>query len=173
MLFPFPATPLSLSHVRHALNSLRTFEYENFHRHSVDQWLANRSDFCDTLLNVLWQHFFAKNSGLALFAVGGYGRQEMFPHSDWDLLLLTQGELSTDTAEKIREFWQFLWDCGIQLGQSVRTLNDCLRLGQKDISIATNLFERRFLCGDANLAAALDCLMARPEFWPKKCYHYP
>ncbi|MGQ0565685.1 MAG: [protein-PII] uridylyltransferase [Gemmobacter sp.] len=89
---------------------------------------------------------------LAVIAVGGYGRAEMAPHSDVDLLFLSPWKI-TPWAESVTETMLYLlWDLKLKVGHASRTVKDCLRLGRDDITIRTALLEHRFLAGHRPLA---------------------
>ena len=93
---------------------------------------------------------------IAVLAVGGYGRAEMAPHSDVDLLFLFPWKI-TPWAEKIIESMLYvLWDLKLKVGHSSRTVKDCIRLGREDITIRTALLEHRFVAGEVTLAEDLD-----------------
>ncbi|TDQ57138.1 UTP--GlnB (protein PII) uridylyltransferase GlnD [Mesocricetibacter intestinalis] len=151
-------------------DALKRNELENFSHTDINALIANRTLFCDRLLIELWHFFGLEREGLTLVAVGGYGRQEMFPLSDLDFLILTRAPVTEHRAQKISRFVQFLWDCGFDVGHAVRTLADCEREGKKDISIATNLLESRYLSGDKNLFAELSLLLRQQEFWPASAF---
>ncbi|ARU64942.1 [protein-PII] uridylyltransferase [Histophilus somni] len=144
---------------------LKQFELTYFQRFSVDQLIHNRSVFCDQLLIHLWQFFQFEQNHLALIAVGGYGREELFPLSDLDVLLLVEDEPTIELEEKIAHFFRFLWDCGFEVGHSVRTLAQCEQSGREDITIATNLLESRYLCGQQDLFEKLTALLQQKNFW--------
>ncbi len=93
---------------------------------------------------------------LAVLAVGGYGRFEMAPHSDVDLLFLTPYKITAWAESVIESTLYMLWDLRLKVGHSSRTIRDCLRLGREDITIRTALLEHRFLEGDRALAEELD-----------------
>lgn len=129
--------------------------------------IAIRSHYLDKLLQRLWQiNGFETTPQLSLIAVGGYGRQELHPLSDIDLLILSQHPLTTTNTTKIGQFITLLWDLGFQIGHSVRSLDECLQVGQADLSIATNLFESRLICGDQSLFQALQQAIFSDYFWP-------
>lgn len=86
---------------------LKQFELTHFQQFSVDQLIHNRSVFCDQLLIHLWQFFQFEQNHLALIAVGGYGREELFPLSDLDVLLLVEHEPTIELEEKIAHFFSF------------------------------------------------------------------
>ncbi|SDO27466.1 UTP--GlnB (protein PII) uridylyltransferase, GlnD [Lutimaribacter pacificus] len=93
---------------------------------------------------------------LALFAVGGYGRGEMAPQSDVDLLFLTPHKITPWAESVIESMLYILWDLRLKVGHSSRTIRDCIRLGSDDFTIRTALLEHRWLGGDAQLARDLD-----------------
>mgnify|MGYP003112197569 FL=1 len=93
---------------------------------------------------------------IAVFAVGGYGRGEMAPHSDVDLLFLTPYKITPWAESVIESMLYMLWDLRLKVGHSSRTIRDCLRLGGEDYTIRTALLENRFLAGEADLAEKLN-----------------
>ncbi|MDR0810275.1 MAG: [protein-PII] uridylyltransferase [Gemmobacter sp.] len=93
---------------------------------------------------------------LAVLAVGGYGRTEMAPFSDVDLLFLTPREVTPRAESVIETMLYILWDLKLRVGHSSRTVEDCLRLGREDVTIRTALLEHRFITGNAALARDLD-----------------
>ena len=130
----------------------------------VDALVAQRARTLDALLAEIWRHWFERNDNLALLAVGGYGRGELHPHSDVDLLILARKPQAA--RDQIAAFVRLLWDLKLDIGHSVRTVADCRREAAHDITVATTLMERRRLAGSARLAAKLDQLLARRSFWP-------
>ncbi len=170
MLFsPILSSPLTPSAVKIERENLKQFELENFSRYSIFELIENRSNFYDALLIQLWQDMgLSELQGIALIAVGGYGRREMFPLSDLDFLILVEQMPSPEIEEKITQFIQFLWDCGFEVGNSVRTLEQCESEGKQDITIATNLLEARFLAGNRPHFDALNELVKNAGFWSKE-----
>lgn len=92
---------------------------------------------------------------IAVIAVGGYGRAEMAPHSDVDLLFLTPYKVTGWAESLIESMLYMLWDLKLKVGHATRTVDDCLRLARDDITIRTALLERRFLAGHEPLARDL------------------
>ena len=92
---------------------------------------------------------------LSLIAVGGYGRGEMAPYSDVDLLFLTPYKITPWAESLIESMLYMLWDLKLKVGHASRTVKDCLRLAREDYTIRTSLVELRFLAGDAELAQNL------------------
>lgn len=106
----------------------------------------------DQLLRRAWALFFDPQAGdIALIAVGGYGRAELLPGSDIDLLILLAEGAEAGHEDAIRAFLTNLWDMGVEVGHSVRTVADCVERGRQDITIATNLLEARHLTGSHDL----------------------
>lgn len=92
---------------------------------------------------------------LSLLAVGGYGRGEMAPHSDVDLLFLTPKQITPWAERAIESMLYILWDLRLKVGHASRTVRDCLKLGREDFTIRTALMEHRYLTGDADLPKEL------------------
>jgi [protein-PII] uridylyltransferase len=92
---------------------------------------------------------------VAVLGVGGYGRAEMAPHSDVDLLFLTPWKITPWAESVIETMLYLLWDLKLKVGHSSRTVKDCLRLGREDITIRTALLEHRYVCGFEPLALEL------------------
>ena len=122
-----------------------------------DAWalLRERSAFVDAALVQLWTSFDFPSS-LALAAVGGYGRGELFPSSDIDLLILLPREASKTTQEKLERLVGHFWDIGLEIGHSVRTIPECLEAAKQDITVQTALLEARLLTGNAKLFASFE-----------------
>ena len=116
-------------------------------------WCRRYSDLVDAWIAELWAEVAPGSSGVALIATGGYGRAELCPQSDLDLLLLTT---STSQGEALASrLWYPIWDQGLKLGHSVRTLNQALELSRDDLDTATALLTVRHLCGDPSLTEDL------------------
>ena len=106
----------------------------------------------DGLLIELWSKLEA-NSECCLIAVGGYGRGELYPHSDIDLLLLTpdQPKAHSTLNQGIEQLIGLMWDIGLNVGHSVRSLEECISEAEKDVTVQTNLLESRLLAGDEDI----------------------
>jgi [protein-PII] uridylyltransferase len=91
----------------------------------------------------------------ALVGVGGYGRGELFPYSDVDVLILLSEPADAITRAKLEELVQLLWDLGLEIGHSIRTIDDCMSESKADITVQTSLLEARLVSGDAALFAQL------------------
>jgi len=101
---------------------------------------------------------------IALMALGGYGRGEMAPHSDVDLLFLTPYKITGWAESVIESMLYVLWDLHLKVGHSSRTVKDCIRLAKEDYTIRTSLLETRYLDGDAALADELSARLAKDVF---------
>jgi [protein-PII] uridylyltransferase len=116
--------------------------------------IACRTSRVDELVRTRWQgtHGQAMPGGIALVAVGGYGRAELFPHSDIDLLILTPDE-KTQAAikEPLGLFLRDLWDEGLHISQSVHVPLECNQIDSTNAELAVSLLDRRFLAGDEAL----------------------
>ncbi|MFN4148182.1 MAG: [protein-PII] uridylyltransferase [Rhodocyclaceae bacterium] len=106
----------------------------------------------DRVLRHLW-HSNGMDRRLALIAVGGYGRGELYPASDVDLLILLPEADHDHHAPQLETLVGMLWDIGLEIGHSVRTIEQCLAEAARDITIQTSLLEARFLCGNRDLFA--------------------
>jgi len=100
-----------------------------------------------------------------LVAVGGYGREEMHPASDVDLLLLLKEEPDDKSSEQLSDFVTTLWDFGLEIGHSVRTLDECVSEAEKDLTVITNLIESRYLCGNQDLFKQLHDKISVDKIW--------
>ena len=116
----------------------------------VHQILLRQSHFIDRLLAQAWDGL-DMPACAALVAVGGYGRGTLSPFSDVDLLILLDRPADPDEERLIERFVGCLWDCGLEIGMSTRTLDECIEQSLRDITIQTNLLEARRICGSADL----------------------
>ena len=120
----------------------------------VKSTLIRLAKLADKLLIQLW-HNAGFDQGEALIAVGGFGRGELFPSSDVDVLVLlpdgVNAEESPVLKAKLEAFIGSCWDTGLEIGSSVRTLSDCMDESAKDITVQTSLLESRFLTGRKSL----------------------
>jgi [protein-PII] uridylyltransferase len=108
----------------------------------------------DGVLAEAW-HAVALPADTALVGVGGYGRGELFPYSDVDLLILLAEPANAITQAKLEELVQMLWDLGLEIGHSIRTVDECMSESAADITVQTSLLEARLVDGDAALFAQL------------------
>ncbi len=134
-------------------------------RAPMRELLAGQSRLIDTLLkHTLRQHESALHE-LTLVPTGGYGRGELFPGSDVDLLLLHRRHISATTARAVEALLTELWDAGLRVGHAVRTVADCVQLARADVSEATALMEGRRLAGDPALYQQLRTALTPGRIW--------
>ncbi len=140
-----------------------------WNREEIAAIIAERVAFFDDLIGELWQRHFNTEDEALLLAVGGYGRRELHPGSDIDLLILCPEPRRHKAA--IEAFLRNLYDLNLEIGHSVRTVRDCAKQAATDITVATALFERRRLTTPTTAAQGLlleklDRVLSRPRLWP-------
>lgn len=126
--------------------------------------------FMDELLKQAWKlhknQLSVPDNDVALVAVGGYGRGELHPYSDIDIQLL----MARDQYDQVREFTEtfvrFLWDIGLDVGHSIRSIKDCVKEAKQDVTVMTNLLESRLLIGDPDLLQKMDERIRHTRVWP-------
>ena len=158
----------SLQQFKQRLKQKDTELRQKFNPHkSVSKLLKEKSDFIDEILSGCWQHFLGDYaSRLTLCAVGGYGRRELFPYSDIDLVVLLDSDDTSPYQEALSGFFTFLWDIGLKPGQSVRTVKQCVEAAIADQTIITSLMENRLITGSAALHKALKQQITPDKIWP-------
>ena len=134
---------------------------------SVGVLVQQRSQLMDELLSRAWSLFIPPDTpACALVAVGGYGRGELHPASDIDLLILLANDHGEACPDGIEQFLAFLWDLGLTVGHSVRTVTECREQAVQDITIMTNLLESRFLTGDRHSYLQMCTETDADHIWP-------
>jgi [protein-PII] uridylyltransferase len=128
------------------LNLIKAF----LKKRDSQSYLNNHSFLIDKALIKLWGDLEFKNTA-CLIACGGYGRQELFPYSDIDLLILIPKNFNKSLSQKIEQFISLVWDLGLRIGHSVRNINETKKEINKDITVQTNLLESRYIDGDKAL----------------------
>ena len=139
---------------------------------NIDQIIAARSRFFDGLITDLWSAIpwpIGADTQIALFAVGGYGRGELHPFSDIDLLIVTDDPPRYRAG--IETFVQNLWDLKLDIGHSVRTVAECKSEAERDIQTATAILERRPLRGTLAFDRQVGSLFATDEIWPSAKFY--
>ena len=133
----------------------------------VDGLVRLRAGLVDRLLVYLWRrHGGTLCASVALVAVGGYGRGELHPASDVDILLLSAEDLPPGGEGALSSFLAALWDAGLEVGHSVRTIAQCREAARTDITVTTTLMEARLLDGPAELLQALEDAVGPDSVWP-------
>ena len=137
----------------------------------VVQLVHARAWFVEQLLLLAWRKVVPFVGELSLVAVGGYGRGELHPHSDIDLLILLGDDLGDDfPKEEIEAFVQLLWDAGFYLGHSVRTAAECAEDAAADVVTTTTFMESRLLAGSRELLAGMLESVSPERIWSGKAF---
>jgi [protein-PII] uridylyltransferase len=137
----------------------------------VNTVVYGRSNLTDQLINVIYAFLFKElDQKIALIAVGGYGRGELHPKSDIDLMILLQEEEDQQTKDLLEKFLTLLWDIRLEIGHSVRTIEECVEESIKDITVATNLMESRLLAGSEMLFAQMKDVTSSDHIWDSKSF---
>ena len=138
---------------------------------SVVDLVHERAAIVDTLLTELWHTHIGDLTGqLALVAVGGYGRGELHPSSDVDIMLLLPKRFDKNGNELISAFVTALWDVGLEIGHSVRTVKQCLLQAKADLTVATTLMEARLIDGPQSLFDKMSRAVAPERIWPSRLF---
>jgi [protein-PII] uridylyltransferase len=175
-LFPIEySTPLAVSSpfistqdICQLSRDFQQWQKDKFPYVEVSILVSTRSEFVDKILHKLWCQHNLDEDQISLLAVGGYGRGELHPYSDVDILLLTQEKISDALSEKISAFITQLWDVKLDIGHSVRSVKECVKQAKSEVTIATNLMEMRQICGNEALTQNLYPLLAKDGFWTSK-----
>lgn len=141
---------------------------ECFKQHlNTSELIHHRSNVIDEVLTHIWSYLGLSQHKLCLIAVGGYGRGELHPHSDIDLLILGEDSSAIEQASSaLQDFITLLWDLNLEIGHSVRSLDECQKRAAEDLTIITNLLESRLLCGKLSLHNTLKERIDTDKLWP-------
>ncbi|MDM8560247.1 [protein-PII] uridylyltransferase [Candidatus Parabeggiatoa sp. HSG14] len=156
---------------RNALKQGHDILKERFQkRKNATDYVNQRTWLVDQILIEAWQQMCIRTvqKTVALVAVGGYGRGELHPYSDIDLLVLLESPLDAEKQKCIENLIMFLWDIRLEVGHSVRTIAECEQEAAADISVATNLMEARLLTGQESLFQAMQTVVAPTQIWHHK-----
>src|SRR5450830_1054024 len=126
--------------------AIEAFQADGKTEHLLTQLRRN----VDAALTEAWEKC-ALPRDIALVAVGGYGRGELFPHSDVDVLILLDQTPDKAMQEKLESLVQLFWDIGLEIGHSIRTVEECLQEAAADITVQTSLLEARLITGSRKL----------------------
>ncbi|SEI75561.1 UTP--GlnB (protein PII) uridylyltransferase, GlnD [Azotobacter beijerinckii] len=137
----------------------------------IRRLIEDRAWFVDQILALAWNRFdWSEDADIALVAVGGYGRGELHPFSDTDLLILLDGADHEVFREPIEGFLTLLWDIGLEVGQSVRSLAECAEEAQADLTVITNLMESRIIAGPEHLRQRMQEVTSAQRMWPSRAF---
>ena len=138
-----------------------------FAEEPIETLVHARARFVDCLLGIVWRaQLSANRERWALAAVGGYGRGELHPCSDIDILLLVPRALDDVDRGELERLVTFLWDIGLEVGHSVRTIAECTQESAADVGVMTTLIEARWIAGDSSLLAAMRTALSPEHVWP-------
>ncbi len=169
----FTEQQIELSNLKLQLENFAEHQKTEFlNHHPVTDLVLGRSEYMDSLLNRLWAYYgFARLPHISLVAVGGYGRGELHPLSDIDILVVSQKRLPDNLAENVSQFITLLWDLRLEVGHAVRTIDECIEIGKEDLTVATNLQEARLLCGCEETFQQLKTQIHSKTFWPSEIFY--
>ncbi|MFT4712507.1 MAG: [protein-PII] uridylyltransferase [Candidatus Azotimanducaceae bacterium] len=141
----------------------------------VEALIIERSTLVSGVLKLAWQQFDWQESltrwrpaRIALLAVGGFGRNELLPRSDIDLLILLERDNYSANSDNIQQFLALLWDVGLEVGHSVRSIQECRVQAELDVTVVTAMLEARTLCGDEELREKMRERISIKKIWPAK-----
>lgn len=146
-----PAIPLFKKTINQAKETLKA---KHFAGESAPNIVNSLTWFMDQIMSQAWElhkELLPEKVTTTLVAVGGYGRGELHPYSDIDLMVLTDKDASGKIDPFAEAFLRFLWDIGLEVGHSVRSIKECVKECKADITTLTNLMEARYLLGDEHL----------------------
>lgn len=131
--------------------------------------IHSRAWFIDQILQHAWARFnWGYEGHIALIAVGGYGRGELHPYSDIDILVLLDGDRHEEYRDNIESFLTLLWDIGLHVGQSVRSIEECATEARADLTVITNLMESRTIAGPDILRQRMRKVTTPEKMWPAR-----
>lgn len=136
----------------------------------ADRLVSRCSAMADDVVRSAWARCLGDADGLDLLATGGYGRGELYPQSDIDLLVLAEPALQQARQADIGRFFSLLWDAGLATSQAVRSEAQCVDAAREDITVLTALMECRVLAGDPGAVARLSAALSPDVLWPPKDY---
>jgi [protein-PII] uridylyltransferase len=155
---------------KQAIKNVTHYLHEQFkEQHPIRDLIWARSQFVDELLKIAW-NLFDWDKHITLIAVGGYGRGELHPHSDIDLLLLLEQDTIENQQESIGAFVTLLWDMNLDISHSVRTIENCIDEATKDITVVTNLMESRTIIGSQAIHEKLMTQVGPDKIWPSQAF---
>jgi [protein-PII] uridylyltransferase len=162
----------SVERLRDALQGFRNAQTLRFLAgDSASDLVRDQSAITDRVIRAVWERTCGPElPGAVLAAVGGYGRGELHPCSDVDLLVLLADKRKRNAREPVSAFLTLLWDIGLQVGHGTRTVDECRDESRKDLTTATTLMEARCLLGPEDLFRRMEAACAPPAIWPARSF---
>ena len=172
-------TQLPIPLFKQAISDARESLTAQFHQGAdTDELIRSHAAFMDGIMRLAWQRFTWnenlrswRKSRISLIAVGGYGRSELLPHSDIDLLILTERNNQTTHRANIQSFITLLWDIGLEVGHSVRSVGECRTQAKFDVTVLTAMLESRTIVGDDELLQKMHKQIAPRRVWASKAFY--
>ena len=155
---------------REAISNTRASLNERFKsKANIEIIISDLTWFIDQILIAAWKQYDWKDEkDISLLAVGGYGRGELHPYSDIDIQILLARNNKKKYKTNIESFLTFLWDINLEIGQSVRTIDENKKQAANDITIATALMESRTVYGNSELHKKLILAVSKKKIWEAK-----
>lgn len=161
-----------------ALADARTSLTDRFNGgENTEELIAEHSQFMDGVMRLAWGRFdwqenrrAWRKSRISLIAVGGYGRRELLPNSDIDLLILLERNSHSTHRNNIQSFTTLLWDIGLEVGHSVRSIGECKAQAAHDVTVLTAMMESRTIIGDDELLDKMQARIAPGKVWAPKAF---
>lgn len=144
----------------------------------IDDLVSSRAGFMDGIIRMAWHRYNWqqreqgwRKARIALLAVGGYGRGELLPHSDIDLLILLERNNHRLHRDNIQSFTTMLWDIGLEIGHSVRSIAECREQARADVTVVTAMMEARIIQGEQELLEKLGRRIAPAKIWSARSFY--
>lgn len=147
--------------------NLKTAFFEGL---SAEEVVHARAKAVDAVVCEVWRLFELDHSDHTVLAVGGYGRGELHPYSDVDISILTTDSATDAERQEIEGFVRYLWDLGLEIGNSVRTVSETAAAARADITIVTNLLEARVLIGPTTTFYAVEVALQPAQMWNNEAF---
>ena len=150
-------------------NIINDYIYSKYKKNiSIKKLIKKKSDIIDQLIKKSWRKNNLDNRNISLIAVGGYGRSELFPYSDIDILVLINDYKNKNIIKDIENFIAEIWHFKTAVGHSVRTIEECISAINEDVTIYTNLLDCRLIIGNKNLYQNLQKNIENKGVWSKE-----
>ena len=154
-------------------NKINDYIFSEYQKNiSIKKLIRNKSKIIDELVKKSWLKNNLKLKNISLIAVGGYGRSELFPQSDIDIMILVDSYNNKNVLKNLENFIADIWHLKTSVGHSVRTVNDCIKAINEEVTIYTNILDSRLITGDKILYNNLLSTIKIKKIWSKKNINY-